>query len=709
MKTKPPASPPERRDRAQAKAELARLAKEIARHDRLYYQRSTPAISDAEYDALKRANAALEDSFPDLVRADSPSRRTGAAPESGFAEVRHAVAMGSLNNALSRDEALDFVARVRRFLGLGEGQAIELVAEPKIDGLSASLRYENGVFALGATRGDGTVGEDVTANLRHVAGVPPRLAGRTAPAVVEVRGEVFMPRDAFAALNRQREAVGLPLYANPRNSASGSLRQIDPAATAERKLEFIAYSWGELAGDPGKTQWEFLERLKAWGFPVNPLAKLCRSIEEAFAHYDAVGARRAALNYDIDGVVYKVNRLDWQNRLGAVSRTPRWAVAHKFPAERAMTLLRRIEPQVGRTGALTPVAHLEPVTIGGVVVARATLHNEDEIARKDIRIGDTVIVQRAGDVIPQILGAVAAQRPKDARPYRFPETCPCPLATPALREPGEAVRRCSGGLACPFQQVERLRHFVSRNAFDIEGLGITHIEKFFADGLLRTPADIFRLRRHESDLLEREGWGQQSVDNLLRAIEARRTVALDRFIYALGIRQVGQATARLLARHYGTDAHWRKEMQLAHAERRKNPDEMKKPELVGPHYAELRGIEQIGFAVADDIGDFFGEPHNLAVIDDLARELTIEPIAAPKSGSALAGKTIVFTGTLNAMGRNEAKARAEALGATVGSSVSKKTDLVVIGADAGSKAKKAEELGIATLDEDQWLKLAGGS
>ncbi len=709
MTGKPGPVPPDQLDDAQAKAELARLAKEIARHDRLYYQRSAPKISDADYDAIKRRNAAIEARFPELLRADSPSRRIGASPAAGFAEVRHAVPMGSLNNALSREEALDFIARVRRFLGLNEGESIELVAEPKVDGLSASLRYENGAFVLGATRGDGTVGEDVTANLRHVAGVPRRLATRKVPAVLEVRGEVFMPREAFAALNRQREAAGLPLYANPRNSASGSLRQIDPAATAARALEFLGYSWGEIDGDPGQPQWEFLQRLEAWGFPVNPLARLCDSIVEALACFEEIAAQRASLRYDIDGIVYKVNRIDWQNRLGAVSRTPRWAIAHKFPAERAFTVLRRIEVQVGRTGALTPVAHLEPVTVGGVVVARATLHNDDEIARKDIREGDTVMIQRAGDVIPQVLGIVAEKRARGSRPYRFPERCPCPLATPTLREPGEAVRRCTGGLACPFQQVERLRHFVSRNAFDIEGLGVTHIEAFYADKLIHTPADIFRLRRHKAELLEREGWGEQSAVNLLSAIEARRMVSLDRFIYALGFRQVGQATARLLARHYRSFETWRAAMRAAATERSKNPGEMKKPELIGPHYGELRGIEQIGFGVADDLVEFFDEPHNLAVLDELARELTIEPMQIAKAGAPLAGKTIVFTGALGAMGRNEAKARAEALGATVGSSVSKKTDLVVIGADAGSKAKKAAELGVTTIDEAEWLKIAGGA
>jgi DNA ligase (NAD+) len=694
--------------RAQAEAELARLAKEIAHHDELYYRKSAPAISDAEYDALRQRNEEIERRFPDLVRADSPSRRVGARPESGFAEVRHAVAMLSLNNAFTREDVEDFVTRIRRFLGLKEDERIELVAEPKIDGLSASLRYEKGRFVLGATRGDGAVGEDVTANLRHVRDVPHRLAGRDIPEVVEVRGEVYMARSDFAALNKAREAEGLPLYANPRNSASGSLRQIDPNVTAERKLRFFAYSWGEVSEPPADSYWHFLERLGRWGFHVNPRAKLCKSHAEALAFYDAVAGERAKLDYDIDGVVYKVNRIDWQSRLGMVSRAPRWAVAHKFPAERAQTVLGKITIQVGRTGTLTPVANLEPVTVGGVVVARATLHNEDYIAEKDIREGDTVVVQRAGDVIPQVLEVVAARRPKSARPYRFPEICPCPLKTPAVREPGAAARRCTGALACPFQQFERLRHFVSRDAFDIEGLGHVNIEKFRQEGLLDTPADIFRLHEHRAKLIEREGWGEQSVANLLRAIEARRKVPLDKLVYALGIRQVGQATARLLARHYRSLARWREAMIEAQRERRRKPDEMKDAEAVGPHYAELRSIEQIGFGVADEICEFFGEAHNLRALDDLLREVEVEDFVPPAAKkSAISGKTVVFTGKLTVMGRDEAKARAESLGATVASSVSKKTDLVVVGADAGSKAKKAAQLGIEMIDEDAWLKLAG--
>ncbi len=693
--------------RAQAAAELARLAKEIGHHDALYYQKSAPAISDADYDTLRRRNEEIEKRFPKLVRPDSPGKRVGAKPESGFAEVRHAVPMLSLNNAFTREDVADFIARIRRFLGLKEDAAIELVAEPKIDGLSASLRYEKGKFVLGATRGDGAVGENVTANLRHVRDVPHALKGRDIPDIVEVRGEVYMARSDFAALNKQREKDDLQIYANPRNSASGSLRQIDPAITAERKLRFFAYSWGEIGEPPGDSYWHFLERLGRWGFHVNPRAKLCRSPDEALDFYDDVSALRAKLDYDIDGVVYKVNRLDWQQRLGMVSRAPRWAIAHKFPAEQAETVLEKIAIQVGRTGTLTPVANLAPVTVGGVVVSRATLHNEDYIAEKDIREGDTIVIQRAGDVIPQVLAVVVEKRPKAARPYRFPAICPCPLKSEAVREPGEAARRCTGALACPFQQFERLRHFVSRDAFDIEGLGHAHIEKFREEGLIDAPADVFRLHAQKKTLLGREGWGEQSVANLLAAIEARRKIALDKFIYALGIRQVGQATARLLAKHYRSLDKWLADMREAVKERKKNPDEMKKAEEVGPHYAELRSIEQIGFGVADEIVEFFGERHNSKALDDLASEVKVADFTAPAARkSAISGKTIVFTGTLAAMGRNEAKARAEALGATVASSVSKKTDLVVVGAEAGSKARKAEALGIETIDEDAWLKLA---
>ena len=630
------------------------------------------------------------------MREDSPSRRVGApVVATGFAKVTHAVPMLSIDNAFDEDDVRDFFARVRRFLKLDAEMPVECVAEPKIDGLSAAARYEKGRFVLGATRGDGLTGEDVTANMRTIADLPEKLTGRDIPEIIEVRGEVYIRRDDFAALNRQREKDDLPLYANPRNSASGSLRQLDPSITASRKLHFFAYAWGELSEKrPADSHWHFLERLKHWGFTVNPLAKLCADVDQALKLYRKIGEDRPRLPYEIDGVVYKVNRLDWQDRLGMVSRAPRWALAHKFPAEQATTVLNKIVIQVGRTGALTPVAELEPIAVGGVTVSRATLHNEDEIERKDIREGDTVVVQRAGDVIPQIVRVLTEKRPKNSRKYKFPERCPV-CDSLAVREPDEAIRRCTGGLICAAQAVERLKHFVSRDAFDIEGLGKKHIEAFWQDKLIETPADIFRLRRHRAALVEREGWGEQSVAKLLAAIEDRRRIALERFIYALGIRQVGQATAKLLARHYGSLDAWRKAMTKA---AKGDKDEIE----------ALDSIEGIGESMAADIVAFFAERHNQKILDDLADELDVQDAAKPKGGSPVAGKTVVFTGTLTAMTRHEAKARAEALGAKVAGSVSKNTDYVVVGADAGSKAKKAAELGLATLSEDEWLKLIGG-
>ncbi len=682
----------------QAIQELERLAKEIARHDRLYYQQDAPEISDADYDALRARNAAIEARFPELVRPDSPSRRVGAAPAPGFAKVRHAVPMLSLSNAFDAEDIQEFHARIRRFLNLGE-DPVELVAEPKIDGLSISLRYEKGRFVQGATRGDGTEGEDVTRNLRTLKDLPNSLAGE-APEVIEVRGEVYIARPNFLKLNRDQEAAGGKIFANPRNAAAGSLRQLDPRITAGRPLALFAYAVGEVRGKLASSHWEFLARLRHWGFPTNPLARLCASVEEVLAFYDEILAQRADLPYDIDGIVYKVNRFDWQERLGFVSRAPRWAIAHKFPAEQAQTRLERIAIQVGRTGALTPVAELAPVTVGGVVVSRATLHNEDEIARKDIREGDLVVVQRAGDVIPQVVAVVKEPGRRRKPPYAFPEVCP-ECGSAAVREPGEAVRRCTGGLICPAQAVERLRHFVSRDAFDIEGLGDKHIRAFFADGLLTSPADLFRLRDKdaaaETKLQDREGWGPTSARKLFDAIHSRRRIALDRLIYALGIRQVGQATAKLLARNYGTFEAWRAAMTAAHDEE-------------SGAYADLINIDQIGPSVAADIAAFFAEPHNQAILDELADLLEIEAAAAPASAdSPVAGKTVVFTGTLEAMSRGEAKARAEALGAKVAGSVSKKTDYVVVGADAGSKARKAAELGVTTLDEQEWLALIGQS
>jgi len=680
--------------KSQAERELEHLAKEIAHHDELYYQKAAPEISDAAYDELVRRNAAIEERFPALVRPDSPRHRVGAPPAAGFAKVVHAKPMLSLSNAFAESEAYEFIARVRRFLGLAKDAAIELVGEPKIDGLSVAARYEGGRLVQAATRGDGITGEDITRNLRTIEDVPEHLQGRHVPAVLEVRGEVYMTKADFLRLNRQQEVGGKPPFANPRNAAAGSLRQLDYRITASRRLSAFFYAEGEMSEPIAKTQWDYLAALRRLGFATNPLARLCPSIEEALALYREIAEERAGLPYDIDGVVYKVNPFDLQERLGMVSRAPRWALAHKFPAEQAETRLKKIIVQVGRTGALTPVAELEPVTVGGVVVSRATLHNEDEIARKDVREGDSVIVQRAGDVIPQIVGVVAAKRPKGAKPYAFPHKCPV-CGSLALREPGEVVRRCMGGLVCPAQAVERLRHFVSRNAFDIEGLGRKHIEAFFADGLLKSPVDIFKLHTRRREIETREGWGRQSVDNLMRAVEERRKIALERFIYALGIPQVGEATARLLAKRYRTLAAWRHAMTAAQARE-------------SDAYLELTSVEGIGPAVAEDILGFFAERHNREVLEALAREVEVEPFVAPAASSPVAGKTVVFTGSLERMTRNEAKARAEALGASVAGSVSKKTDFVVVGADAGSKAAKARELGVRTLGEEEWLALIGG-
>lgn len=690
--------PVEELTRAQAQWELTRLATEIKHHDDLYYQRSDPKVTDADYDALKQRNMAIEARFPDLVLPDSPSSRVGAAPAAGFAKVRHAAPMLSLDNAFDAEDVRDFFESVRRFMKELRDDStipIEAVAEPKIDGLSATLRYEGGEFIQGATRGDGTEGEDITANLRMVKDIPQRLAGEGWPSVLEVRGEVYMSRGDFFALNKRQEAAGEKVFSNPRNAASGSLRQLDSTVTASRPLGFFAYSWGEVSEPIDGSQWNVLQRFKDWGFSINPLARLCGNVEEVLALYGEVAAQRAKLDYDIDGVVYKLNRLDWQERMGNSSRAPRWAIAHKFPAEQAETVLEAIDIQVGRTGALTPVARLAPVTVGGVVVSNATLHNEDEIARKDIRIGDTVIIQRAGDVIPQVVRVIAEKRPADSREYKFPETCPCKLKTPVFREPGEAVTRCTGELACPSQQVRRLIHFVSREAFDIEGFGKKHIEAFWEDGLIKTPGDIFRLRDRRDDIAVREGWGGQSADKLLAAIEDRRTIELNRFIYALGIRQAGRSVGRLLAKTYLSLTAWRAAMTKA-----ADPD--------SEDYADLTAIDGIGPAMAAEITGFFAEDHNRQIMDDLAEKLDVQDFEPPTTdGSPVAGKTVVFTGTLEVMTRSEAKARAESLGAKVSGSVSAKTDYVVAGPGAGSKAKKAAELGITTLSEQEWLDLIG--
>jgi DNA ligase (NAD+) len=690
-------------DREQAEVELERLARAITHHDELYYAQEQPEISDAEYDALRRRNEAIEARFPDLVRTDSPSMCVGAAPSEKFAKVRHTVPMLSLSNAFREEDLRDFIARICRFLRLSETEPIAMTAEPKIDGLSIALRYERGNLVLGATRGDGFEGEDVTSNVLTIKDIPERIAASDMPEVFEVRGEIYMTHAAFVALNDAQEKAGLPTYVNPRNTASGSLRQLDPKVTARRPLKFFAYAWGEVSALPADTQWGVYQAMKRWGFPINPMIKLCRSADELIAVYRKIEENRATLDYDIDGVVYKVNKLDLQERLGYVSRAPRWAIAHKFPAEKAMTLLKGIEVQVGRTGALTPVAKLEPVTVGGVMVQNATLHNEDEIKRLDVRIGDTVVIQRAGDVIPQVLSVVKEKRPKDAKPYEFPTQCPT-CGSHAVREihpktgREDVVRRCTGGLICPAQAMERLKHFVSRNAFDIEGLGSKQIEAFYQEGRVMKPADIFTLEarnaRTDKPLQEKEGWGDQSVSNLFNAINTRRTISLDRFIYALGIRHVGETTARLLARNYGTIEALRDAITAA-------------SDRDGLAYAELDNIDGIGPVVAEAIVEFFAEAHNIKVINDLLKEVTPEPFIVEESKSPVTGKTVVFTGSLDRLSRSEAKVMAERYGAKVAGSVSSKTDYVVAGEAAGSKLKKAQELGVKVLTEDEWFSLVG--
>jgi DNA ligase (NAD+) len=691
-------------DETEAADELDRLAVAIRRHDELYYRNDQPEISDAEYDALRERNAAIEARFPQLVRPDSPSTRVGAAPVEAFAKVQHRVPMLSLGNVFEDDGVRDFLDRLRRFLGLDSVEKLAFTAEPKIDGLSITLRYERGRLVQGATRGDGYQGENVTANVRTIADIPQAIRAKSFPDPFEVRGEIYMNRAAFQRLNEGQAARGERTFANPRNAAAGSLRQLDAAITASRPLQFFAYGWGEAQRLPAETQWGVYRAMADWGFPLNPLAKLTSSVDDMLATYREIESGRAGLDYDIDGIVYKLDRLDLQERLGFVSRAPRYAIAHKFPAEQATTILNDIEIQVGRTGALTPVAKLEPVTVGGVVVQNATLHNEDEIARKDVRIGDTVMLQRAGDVIPQILGVVHEKRPKGAKRFSFPTLCPA-CGSHAVREVNattgkeDVVRRCTGGLICPAQRVERLKHFVSRNAFDIEGLGEKHIQAFYDDDLIQSPPDIFTLaardRRSSTKLAEREGWGKLSAEKLFAAIEARRAVRLDRFIYALGIRHVGETTARLLARSYGTAQAFRAAMRAAAADRG------------GEAYAELDNIQGIGPAVAEAIADFFAEPHNVAVVDELLAEIRPEPLETIDHASPVSGKIVVFTGSLDRMTRSEAKARAERLGAKVAGSVSKNTDYVVVGPGAGSKLKDAERLGLKVLTEDEWLALIG--
>jgi DNA ligase (NAD+) len=699
--------------KAQAKVEHMRLALELEGHDKRYYQDDAPSVSDAEYDGLRKRFNAIEARFPEFVTGDSPSQKVGAAPSGRFAKVRHAVPMLSLDNAFAEEDVVDFVGRIRRFLKLAEDDWIDFSAEPKIDGLSMSLRYEGGELVTAATRGDGAEGEDVTANIRTLEDVPKKLRGRNLPDICEVRGEVYMTKQAFIALNERQKAEGSTIFANPRNSAAGSLRQKDPSITASRPLGFFAYAWGEISAMPEDTQSGMIGWFERCGFKTNPLTKICHSVEQLIAFHRGIEQARAKLDYDIDGVVYKVDRLDWQARLGFVSRTPRWAIAHKFPAERATTVLRDIEIQVGRTGSFTPVGKLEPIGVGGVIVQNVTLHNEDYIRGiggdgeqlregRDIRIGDTVIVQRAGDVIPQVVDVIIDKRPKTAKPYHFPKKCPCPLHTDVVREETAAGEegsraRCSGEFACPYQKIEHLKLFASRRAFDIDGLGEKQLQYFFDEGWVKEPADIFTLQKRNAKLKleEIEGYGETSVRNLFGAIESRREIALERFIFALGMRHVGETTALALARGYGT---WTAFHDACLKVAQGDEEAM----------AEMDALDQIGETVIASIKAYFGESHNRGIVERLTKEVTILDAEKPKSNSAIAGKTVVFTGSLEKMTRDEAKAMAERLGAKAAGSVSKKTDYVVAGPGAGSKLAEAKKHGVAVLTEDEWLKMVGG-
>jgi DNA ligase (NAD+) len=779
---------PDTLTRRQAAAAHKKLAAEIAYHDGRYYQHDDPEITDAAYDALRAQLTAIEAAFPDLAAADSPSQRVGAAPLEAFGKVRHDVAMLSLGNAFASDEVAEFVDRVRRFLALGSSDPLDVVAEPKIDGLSISIRYEAGELVRAATRGDGVEGEDVTANIRTIKSIPHQLKGRGVPQTIDVRGEIYLGAEDFRRLNAAQAEAGAKVFANPRNAAAGSLRQLDATITAKRPLRFFAYAWGAASSLPAKTQFDVVKAFGAWGLPVNPRMERCATVEALLAFYDTINADRSRLGYDIDGVVYKVDRLDYQDRLGFVSRSPRWAIAHKFAAEQATTVLESIDINVGRTGALTPVAKLHPVTVGGVVVSNATLHNEDEIRRKDIRAGDTVVVQRAGDVIPQVVSVVLEKRPRGTKPYVFPTVCPV-CGSHATRDEGEeggeagAVLRCTGGLICPAQAKERLKHFVSRLAFDIEGLGGERIELFYDEGLIRTPADIFTLQRRDAEsaepLAERKGFGEKSIQNLFRAIDARRRIALERFLFALGIRHVGETTARDIARAFGTFEAFREQLDLASKARpgleyrrlvtakgvgpktaetlmqalsarpsgdlfdtapatfaaaiasikgvrssvaealaQAFPDvatflataRAGASQMPGDDYRAFAGLNGIGEVVADSLIEFFAEPQNQEAVANLLAEVEIQPyVRAATVASAVTDKTVVFTGTLTRLSRNEAKARAERAGAKVAGSVSKKTDYVIAGADAGSKLDKARELGVAVLSEDEWMALIEGA
>ena len=703
-KSKTPKSKP-----AAADAELrewTRLVAEIANHDTLYYQQDAPEISDAAYDALRKRLIELERAHPEFATSASPTQRVGAAPIAAFGKIRHDVAMLSLSNAFADEDVVEFADRVRRFLMLSQTDELEITAEPKIDGLSISLRFEGGVLTQAATRGDGAEGENVTANVKTIAEIPHRLKGRGVPEIIDVRGEIYLGHKDFAALNGAQESAGEKAFANPRNAAAGSLRQLDPAITAKRPLRFFAYAWGAASNLPGETQADVVAAFADWGLPVNPDMTICTTPDALLTYYRAIDARRATLGYDIDGVVYKVNRLDYQQRLGFVSRSPRWAIAHKFAAEQATTILRAIDIQVGRTGALTPVAKLEPVTVGGVVVSNATLHNEDEIKRKDIRVGDTVVVQRAGDVIPQIVRVVEDAEHAKRDEFKFPHQCPV-CGSHAVRDSdedtgeGDVVRRCTAGLICSAQAKERLKHFVSRNAVDIDGLGAEKIEFFFDTNRIKTPADIYTLAdrdaRSTEPLSDLKGFGQKSVEKLFAAIDARRKIPLERFLFGLGVRHIGETTAKDLAKAYGSLAALRAAASAAVAGGRDSDA-----------YRDIDNIEGIGETVVDALIDFFGEPHNVEILDALLKEVEVTPfVRADAVESPVTGKTVVFTGTLMRVTRNEAKAQAERLGAKVAGSVSAKTDYVIAGSDAGSKLNKAQALGVTVLTEDEWLVMIG--
>ena len=703
---------PDQMTEADAANRLMRLAKEIARHNRLYHDQDQPEIADADYDALIHENNALEAAFPQLIRPDSPNAQVGATPTSGLRKVQHAVRMMSLDNGFSDEDIAEFVARVRRFLALPEDAPVALTAEPKIDGLSCSLRYEKGELRLAATRGDGTTGEDVTANVRTIADIPDRLTGTDLPELFEIRGEVYMAKADFVALNERllaeaEDPARARQFANPRNAAAGSLRQKDPTVTASRPLRFLAHGWGEASGLPSDTQLGVMQAIASWGVPVSDRLTCVDTLDALIAHYRGIEAARADLPFDIDGVVYKVDRLDWQQRLGFVAKAPRWAIAHKFPAERAQTTLEAIDIQVGRTGKLTPVGRLTPVTVGGVVVSNVTLHNADEIARLGVRPGDRIVVQRAGDVIPQVVDNLT--RDEARAPFAFPTHCPV-CESEAVREEGEVDIRCTGGLICAAQRFERLRHFVSRAALDIEGLGEKTIEEFLELGWIAEPADIFRLKAHRSALLGREGWKEKSVDNLLAAIEAKRQPDAARLLFGLGIRHVGAVTARDLLKRYATLAAVRALAEEIIALRQAaapadGEEDARFRNRLDKMIAELIGVENVGSAVGHALADFFHEPHNVEAWDDLLTEIAPPDYVVETTASAVTGKTIVFTGKLETMSRDEAKAQAERLGAKAAGSVSAKTDLVVAGPGAGSKLKQAAALGIDVIDEAAWAEI----